>query len=131
VLTIASFISPDIVADVLQIISHGHHELVCVCEVNDAMVIPQHQPQNVTDGDGIIAVRVRDHGRLLEDAAHAQNRHLGLQDNRPGGPPLPMIRFKTLAITEDAPTFTEKLVFFWLPAKGEIIIPLIQVVIPA
>src|SRR5579859_6186861 len=57
----------DIVAEVLQIVANGNHELVSVCAVNDAMVVSQHQPQDMADGDGVISILIRNHRGLLED----------------------------------------------------------------
>jgi hypothetical protein len=53
-----------------------------VCAIEDAMAVAQNQPQDVTDGNGIIAVLVRDDRGFLEYAAHAQDGT--------GGPPFPV-----------------------------------------
>src|SRR6266481_312090 len=71
----------DVFIEVFKVLSYGHHELVRVCSVNNAVIIAQGQPDDVPHGDGVIAIFIGDHNWLLEDAAHAQDRNLRLQDD--------------------------------------------------
>src|SRR5450432_614210 len=46
------------------------------------MVVAQRQPDNMTDGDGIVSVFIRDDRRFFKDTAHPQDGHLRLQNDR-------------------------------------------------
>src|SRR5262245_49147266 len=72
----------NVLVERLQILADSHHELVGVSPIDDAMVVSQHQADNVAHGDRIVAVLIGYDDRLLEDAAHAQDGHLRLQDDR-------------------------------------------------
>ena len=45
------------------------------------MVVAQGQPNDVADGNGVTSILIGNHHWFFEDAAHAQDRNLGLQDD--------------------------------------------------
>src|SRR5262249_27312684 len=65
----------------LEIIAHCNHELIGLCAINDAVIIAKCQADDVADGNRVIALLVSDNDRFFEDAAHAQDCNLGLEDN--------------------------------------------------
>src|SRR5579859_5074867 len=73
---------PYVLIKALQIFPHRHHELVRVGAVDNTVIVADAQPDDVANRNGIGTVLIRDHHRLLEDAAHAQDGHLRLQDDR-------------------------------------------------
>src|SRR6185437_7219994 len=75
-----SFLS-NVLVKVLQVVSHSHQELVSVGAIHNAVVISQYQPDDVAHSNRIVAIFVCDNHRFLEDAAHAQNGDLRLQDD--------------------------------------------------
>src|SRR5579859_3089141 len=42
---------PDIFVKVLKVVTHGHHELIGVRAINNTVVVPQHQADDMADGD--------------------------------------------------------------------------------
>src|SRR5689334_2094899 len=72
---------PDFLAPVFQVIPHRDHELVGVGTVDDEVVVSKSQTDEMTDGDGVIAVLVREDYRFFEQAAHAQDCQLWLVDD--------------------------------------------------
>src|SRR5882724_12138591 len=71
----------DIFVKVLQVITHGHHELVGVRAIDNAVIVAHGETDNVPHGNRIIAVFIGHNHRFLEDTAHSQNRYLRLQDD--------------------------------------------------
>src|ERR1700691_2541643 len=63
----------DFLAKRLEILLHLSHELVGACTVDQAMVIAQRQVNHRTDGDGIVAIFIGDHERLLGDSSHSHD----------------------------------------------------------
>src|SRR5690349_7159128 len=71
----------DIFIEILQIAPYGHHELIGVSAINNAVVVAEHQADDVANGDGIVAILIGDYNRFLEDAAHTENSDLRLENN--------------------------------------------------
>src|SRR3954454_7822656 len=74
--------SADLFRPVLQILLQLRHELAGVGAIDDPMIEAQRQSNNAADGDGVVAVLVCQHCRLLEQTADAEDRRLRLVDDR-------------------------------------------------
>src|SRR5262249_48028423 len=66
-----TLVLPDVLVKILQIVPHRDHELVGVGAVDNAVIVSQHQADDVTYRDGVVPIVICDDNRFFEDAAHA------------------------------------------------------------
>ena len=61
----------DVFVKTFQVVPYCDHKLVGVGAVDNAVIVAQHQADDMTHRDGVVPILICDDNRFFEDAAHA------------------------------------------------------------